>query len=132
MKTSLLLTALAVILLGLSAFHFTQNTPIDQVVTALKKGNAGELSKYFDNTIEISLPDRSDSYSRSQAEIVLKDFFDTKGVQNFQAGHKGSKNGSEYCIGVLITRSGSFRTTVYMKQKTDRQLLQEVRIESSK
>ena len=132
MKRNLLLAGILTMLTVISAFTAAQLTPIDQVVTALKKGNAGELSRYFDNTIEISLPDRSDSYSRSQAEIVLKDFFDTKGVQNFTAGHKGSKNGSEYCIGVLITRSGSFRTTIYMKQKSDRQLLQELRIESSK
>jgi hypothetical protein len=113
----------------LSAFHQRPAGPLEDVVNALKSGNVAGLSKYFDNTIEISLPEKSDSYSRTQAEMVLKDFFDTKGIKNFESQHQGNNNGSQYCIGTLITKSGNYRTTVYMKQKTDRSLLQELRIE---
>ena len=60
------------------AFFMTAFKPIaglDNVINALKTGNAQELSKYIDDNVEISLPDKSDNYSRAQALMVLKDFF---------------------------------------------------------
>jgi len=47
---------------------------IDEVIAAMKTGNASSVAKYFDNNVEISMPDKSNSYSKSQAELVLKDF----------------------------------------------------------
>jgi hypothetical protein len=43
---------------------FGQQSSIDQVVGALRSGNAAELSKYFDDNVELSLPVKSDSYSK--------------------------------------------------------------------
>src|SRR5205823_1385917 len=79
---------------------------IDEVISAMKTGNANQLSKYFDNTVEITLPDKSNSYSKSQAELVLKDFFNTSMVKDFEVLHKGDNAGSQYCIGTLQTRNG--------------------------
>ena len=103
---------------------------IDEVVAALKNGDAGQIARYFDNTVEITMPDKSNNYSKNQAEIVLKDFFSTNGVKSFDVIHKGENSGSQYCIGTLVTKNGSFRTTVFMKQKADKQLLQEIRFEN--
>jgi hypothetical protein len=109
-----------------------QLAPIDEVVSAMKNGNAGLLSKYFDQTIEISLPDRSDAYSKTQAEVVLKDFFQTKGVKSFETEHRSDNHGSLFCIGTLNTRNGIYRTTIHMKTRSDKQLLQEIRIEEKR
>jgi Domain of unknown function (DUF4783) len=49
---------------------------------------------------------------------------------DFQVKHKGENSGSQYCIGTLATKNGSFRTTVFMKQKNDKQVLQEIRFEN--
>ena len=103
--------------------------PVDDVAIALKNGSASQLSRYFDNTVEISLPDKTNSYSKSQAELVLRDFFNTNSVKSFELLHRGDNSGSQYCIGVLETRNGTYRTTVYLKQKGDEQLLQELRFE---
>ena len=110
----------------LSSFTFSS---VQDVVNALKSGNAALISKYFDNTIDITLSDKSNSYSRSQAELVLKDFFNTNGVKNFNVIHTGNNAGSQYCIGTLQTKNGTFRTTIYMKQKGDKQVLQELKFE---
>jgi hypothetical protein len=103
---------------------------IDEVAAGMKSGNAAVIAKYFDNTVEITLPDKGGSYSKSQAEIILKDFFTNNPVKSFDIIHKGQNAGSQYCIGTLVTKSGSFRTTIYMKQKGDVQVLQELRFES--
>ena len=103
---------------------------IEDIVGALKTGNAAQIAKYFDNTVEITLPSKSNSYSKSQAEVILKDFFATSGVKGFKTLHKGDNAGSQFCIGTLQTNSAMYRTTIYMKQKGDKQVLQEIRFEN--
>lgn len=103
---------------------------IDEVVVAMKTGNVATVAVYFDNTVEITLPDKGNSYSKTQAEIVLKDFFSNNPVKGFEVIHKGQNAGYQYCIGTLVTKNGNFRTTIQMKQKKDAQVLQELRFES--
>ncbi len=95
----------------------------------MKDGNSAEVARFFDNTVEINMPDKSNSYSRSQAELVLKDFFSSNPVKSFEVIHKGENSGSQFCIGTLVTKSGTFRTTIFMKQKGEKQLLQEISFE---
>ena len=116
------------IVLVLSSFSIAGG--MEDIVTALKTGNASVVAKYFDNTVEITLPEKSNSYSKSQGEMILKDFFTNNPVKGFDIIHKGENAGSQYCIGTLFTKNGSFRTTVFMKLKGDKQTLQEIRFEN--
>ncbi len=118
----------AVLLTILSSFNL--KIGIDDVISAVKSGNASQVAKFFDNNVEISMPDKSNSYSKSQAELVLKDFFATNPVKSFEIIHKGENAGSQYCIGTLQTKNGAYRTTIFMKQKADIQVLQELRFEN--
>jgi hypothetical protein len=63
--------------------------------------------------------------------MIIRDFFSTNGVRNFLlSGKRGSNSGSpEFCVGVLQTRNGDYRTTLLTKQKGDKQLLQELRFQ---
>jgi hypothetical protein len=119
---------LLVITVLLSSFKgsFKDTIEIDDIVGALKSGNASTLSKYFDNRVDLSLPERSDNYSRTQAEMIIKDFFNNSGVRTFTLKHKGEKAGSNYCVGILQTRTGNYRTTLFMKLKGNRQYLQDI------
>lgn len=120
-----ILLAVGILLVG-----FTNKAEMDSVVVALKSGNANMLSRYFDSRVDITLPERSDNYSRSQAEMILKDFFNNNGgVKNFELKHRGENNGANYVIGLLMTNNGRYRTTLFMKQKGDKQLLQEMRFQ---
>ena len=112
----------------ISSFSFFSS--IDEVITAMKTGNSSEIAKFFDNTVEINMPDKSNSYSKSQAELILKDFFVSNPVKSFEIIHKGENAGSQYCIGTLQTKNGAYRTTIFMKQKGDKQVLQELRFEN--
>ncbi|HXB43373.1 MAG TPA: DUF4783 domain-containing protein [Puia sp.] len=121
----------AVIFLSLVLLSFRPFFSIDDVATAMRSGNANQLSRFLDNRVDISLPDKSDSYSKTQAEMVIRDFFITNGVQSFQVQRKGENGGSEFCIGLLKTRNGDFKTVLFMKLKGVRQLLQEIRFQSA-
>jgi len=127
MKKIMGLVLLAIPLILLS---FKPAYNIDDVVAAIKSGNASGLAKYFDERVDISLPDKSDTYSRTQAEIIIKDFFNTKGVVSFEVKHKGEQGGAQFCVGELKTRQGSYRTHLFMRQRGDRQLLQEIRFQA--
>ena len=124
MKHFFTLIAIGTVLSSFSVF-----SSIDEVINAMKAGNATEIAKYFDNTVEINMPDKTNSYSKSQAELVLKDFFSSHSVKSFTVIHKGENSGSQFCIGTLVTKSGSYRTTIFMKQKGDKQVLQGITFE---
>ena len=121
---------LLISLTSLLLFSFTVFSGIADVINAFKTGNASEMSRYFDNTVEITLPEKSSSYSKSQAELILRDFFAGNSVKSFTVVHQGENAGSQFCIGTLVTKTSSYRTTIYMKQKGDKQLVQEIRLEN--
>jgi Domain of unknown function (DUF4783) len=120
------------VFLGIFLVSFTaQTTNLDEVIGALKDGKAAELGKYMDDNVEITLPDKSNSYSKAQAILVLKDFFDNNEVKTFEVKHKGDQNGGQYCVGTLQTKSGSYRTTVFMKTKTGSDYIKTIRFQST-
>ena len=108
---------------------FAQRNNIEAVIGALRSGNATELSSYFDENVELTLPDQSDSYSKAQAVLILKDFFSNNGVKSFEVKHKGDNGGGQFCIGTLQTKSGNFRTTVFMKAKNSKDVVKEIRFQ---
>jgi hypothetical protein len=122
---------LSTILVAFLTSAFKPAAGLEDVINALKEGNAQELSRYIDDNIEISLPDKSDNYSRTQAVMVLKDFFSNNGVSGFDVQFKGENGGGQYCIGNLKTKSGVYRTTVFLKSKEGKQVIKEIRFKSN-
>ena len=109
---------------------FKQAGGLDDVINALRNGNANELAKYVDNNIELSLPSKTDNYSRQQAIVILQDFFSNNGVKGFEVKHRGDNGGSPFCIGTLVTKSGNYRTTVFMLERNGKLLVKEIRFQS--
>jgi len=131
MKRCLGPVTLSVILLLCSFRTFTADSnatgmEMEDIVVALKAGNATNLSRYFDNRIDLTLPTKSENYSRTQAEMILRNFFSYNTVRNFEIKYKGETNGSRYCVGTLKTKGGDYRTRLFMKTKGDKQVLQEL------
>ncbi|HLX65429.1 MAG TPA: DUF4783 domain-containing protein [Puia sp.] len=124
---SILGMSVAVLVLVLVSFRPVYS--LDDITYAIRVGNAGELSRYLDSRVDISLPEKTDNYSKIQAEMIIRDFFSTNGVRNFVVRKTGYSGSTEYCVGVLQTRNGDYRTTIFTRQKGDRQLLQELRFQ---
>ena len=124
-KTLLFLSAFFI-----TVFSFAQGG-IDDVISAMKSGNASGVTKYFDNYVDITITDKSSNYSKSQGELIIKDFFAGNTVKSFEVKHKGDNDNGEYCIGTLQTRNGNYRTTVYMRTKDGKQVIQEIRFQSA-
>jgi hypothetical protein len=105
--------------------------PIDDVVAAFKKGDASALTKLMDNTVEIKMTGKSNSYSKAQAEIILKDFFAKNTVKSFDEIHKGgNSNSAEFGVYKMVTSGGTYRTSVFLQKKGATLVLNEIRIEN--
>ena len=126
MKKIVTLTC-AALLFAMAAF--AQASGIDDVINALRSGNAAQLSKFVDNNIELSLPSKTDNYSRQQAAVILQDFFSNNGVKDFDVKHKGDNGGNKFCIGTLLTKSGNYRTTFFLAEKNGKQYVKEIRFQ---
>ncbi len=124
---NILLIAFSLVFTGLTAFKPIAG--LDDVISALRSGNATELAKYVDDNIEISLPDKTDTYSRAQALMILQDFFANNGVRNFEVKHKGDNGGNQFCIGTLQTKAGNYRTYIFMKSKNGKQLVKQIKFQ---
>ena len=102
---------------------------LDDIANALRSGDAKSVSKYFGNSVDLTIITQEEVYSKVQAEQVLRDFFSKNQPRSFNVIHKGeSKEGARYAIGSLITNQGvSYRTYFYIKQQGGNAIIQELR-----
>jgi hypothetical protein len=101
-----------------------------EISIAFKAGNAAELSKYMNSTIELLLLDKEDFYKKNVAESILKDFFTEHPTKDFTIRHQGAKNDAQYAIGNLKTEKGDFRVYFLLKKVGQNLLIHQIRIES--
>lgn len=99
------------------------------VVESFGKGNSRDLSKHFNNSVELVVPGNEDVYSKSQAELILRNFFSANRPVRFEILHQGGKELSRYAIGNLVTQKGEFRIYILLKLKNDDLLIHLLRIE---
>ncbi len=97
---------------------------------AIKAGNASELAKYMNSTIELLLLDKEDFYKKNVAETILKDFFNEYRTKDFTIRHQGAKNDAQYAIGNLKTEKGDFRVYFLLKKVDQSLLIHQIRIEA--
>jgi hypothetical protein len=84
---------------------------------ALKAGNAKELAKYFNQSVDINLEGEVNTYSKAQAEFVLREFFKKHPTSDFSIEHTGSsKSGLQYAIGNYKSNNDQFNVLLRVKQ----------------
>ena len=104
----------------------------DDVASAVKTGNAGNVAKFFSASVDLKILDKEDVYSKAQAELILKDFFAKNAIKSFAVIHKGtSKNGDQFTIGTYESTSGKkFRTYFLFKKEGAGLTVQQLRFEA--
>ncbi len=123
---------LPVLIIFLSSAAATQDqTKIPGGISiAFKAGNAAELAKYMNSTIELILLNKEDFYKKNVAEAILKDFFRDYQTRDFSIRHQGAQNDANYAIGNLLTEKGDFRVYFLLKKVGNELLIHQIRIES--
>ncbi len=101
-----------------------------KIFDATKVGNAIELAKFFNSSIELILIDKEDIYSKQQAEQILKNFFDQIQIKSFTLLHQGGNSPVNYAIANIETTTGKIYRVYYLvKENTDKPLIHQLRIE---
>jgi uncharacterized protein DUF4783 len=130
LKKLLLLVSFMFVFSGVHAQYTSTKTPLEDMVNAIKNDRVTDLFKYFDNFVPLTINNAQSVYSRNQAEVVLKDFFDKNIAKEFDVTDNGSPdNTSKFIIGSLTT-TNSFKYNVYIliKLKDGNYILQDFRL----
>jgi len=112
----------------ISSFAVTGQVP-EKIILSLKSGNAKTLSEYFNQNVELVVPDSDNVYSKAQAQQIVGNFFSIYTPVSFSILHQGGKEGAKYVIGNLGTKTGIFRVYFLLKQSEGKDYIHQLRIE---
>lgn len=104
---------------------------IEDINNALRSGDVSSVARYFDKVIDITISNESTTYSKSQAQMVLKDFFGKNNIRSFQLTNRGGDAGSTYLIGRMSTANGTYLVFLFLRLKPNDNTpcLQEIKFE---
>ena len=106
---------------------YAQNEIFNPIKEVLKTGNAKEVSQYLNQSIDISVDGSLNTYSKAQAEFVLRDFFKKHPPTDFTIVHSGaSKGGLQYAIGRYQSNTESYNLMVRVKEVGGQNLIHEL------
>lgn len=115
-------------LLTLQVFAaFAQSDVIDMIKETLKAGSSKELSRYLNQTVDVTIEGKVESYSKPQAEFVFRDFFKQHPPSDFSIIHQGSSQGGKpFAIGQYKSGQDTYRVFMKIKSNGNQQLLHEI------
>jgi len=116
------------LLMGMSSV--AQEDPFQPVIKAMQDSDARKLSAHFNTAIDLGFPGNENSYSISQAEMIMRDFFRKHPADSFTVTRQGTTNGSSHFI-IGDYRSGAkvFQAYILLRQVQERQRIQKIRFE---
>ncbi len=116
--------------LGLMLSSFTYFDNSTAIINALKDSNAEEVSMYFDNYIDLKLPEKGEikNIGKNQAGIALQSFFRENNIKGFELLSQRDMNGTMYLAGKLLNDSRGYNITILLKTKDANQQIITVRI----
>ena len=121
----------AFLCLELSAFSGPEETAT-QVAAAIQAGNALEVAKNFNAMVDLTLPGFDDTYSKTQAGQILKEFFVQNPVKSFKTTRQGSSpDGSQFTIGALEAGKKVFRVYYIIKSVNGQNLVQQLQVQEN-
>lgn len=125
-------STLAIILfVFFSSFNSNAQDVNAKISQAIKNASTTELSKHFNNSIDLTIPGSEGTYSKVQAEQILKSFFTKYPPISFIVNHKGNSNdGSMYAIGTYKSNNKTFRTYFLVKPIDGQMLIHQLKFES--
>ncbi|HMN32504.1 MAG: DUF4783 domain-containing protein [Chitinophagaceae bacterium] len=104
---------------------------LKKIEFALLKGNAKEMSPYFDKYVNVSILEKTNSYSKNQAELVIQNFFSKIEPKHIDDINKGfsQTNQALYYICTLKTSNSQFQIYLFFIIRNATYVMKEIRIE---
>jgi hypothetical protein len=122
------------LIIGVLTFGFTQKTNVhdvaDEIVSSLKNGNVKELSQHFASTVNMNILGQEGAYSKVQAEIVLREFFQKNTPQEVKTHQKlQSKSAYRFVVLEMTTTKSTYRVSYKLVGVDQSYKISEFRIE---
>jgi len=116
--------------LGDTSVAIVQEDITASVAAAINNGDSKKLASYFNSSIDLTVPGTDGTYSKSQAEMIVKSFFSKFPPLSFKINQQGSSNeGSQFAIGTLSTKTSTFRTYFLIKKVNNVPLIHQLQFE---
>jgi len=122
-------TIITICIAFISTFAYASD--IETIASAIENGNSITLSSFFGENVEIKLIDTENVYSKSQASLVLKSFFEKNKPEKFTISHQGGQESARFAIGTLVTENGNFRLQFFMKKNGNKLYIQKFTVEKA-
>ena len=103
----------------------------NEVNKGIRSGNAQQLSKYLNSTVELSVLGKSSYASKTQTTFILTDFFKENPPKSYEVKQGGSNSeNTKFVIGTYISTSGSnFKIYYVVKKEKDTETIHKLTIE---
>ena len=106
---------------------------VKEVTGYLRSANTQEIAGNFASTVELIILSEEDVYSKTQAEIILRDFFSKHQPTSAKIIHLLDSNPNyRFAVVTLKTTNGNFRVSFSLKDTGGRFLITDMRIELEK
>ena len=95
----------------------------NSIISCFQKNDSQQLSNKFANNIDLTVSEADGTYSKQQASIIIKSFFEDHKTTSFKIKHKGASNErTHYAVGDLI--SGKKKWSVYILLDKESKIIQ--------
>jgi len=95
----------------------------------IEAGDAEKLSAWFADNLELDITGSVNSCTRSQAKLIMKNFFNNNTPKKFSIIHKSGRPPMSYAVGSLSAGAEKFRVIIYVKTEDGKNSVQQLRIE---
>ncbi len=110
----------------------SQESLLKDLAQLFERAAIDELAGHFDSNLQLNLLDQKNFYSKSQASIILKEFFADKPIKSFSIQHKGGGETNWFMVGLLQTQKDSYRISLHLREVDQKRLISFLSIEPNK
>lgn len=121
-------TVLVLLLVGFAgSAAFAQADIFAPFKEVIKAGNSKDMVKFLNQSVDMNLDGEVNTYSKTQAEFALRDFFNNHPPKDFSIVHTGSsKGGLQFAIGRYLSNGESYSTLIRVKEVEKNFLIHEI------
>src|SRR5690606_24655929 len=113
------------------ATSFAAIDVVDDIALCIKDADTKELSKFFSSTVSMTLLNDEGIYSRVQAEIVLREFFNRNTPTGVSIAHRLDSNPNfRYVVLDMETATDAYRVSYKLTNSDNTFKITEFRVES--
>ncbi len=114
---------------GFNLFPTETDSIAKKIEIALRTGNSVDLSRYFNENIQLRINDNTNIYSKKQAEKIITNFFGKNEVTSYEISSHKKRGSSLFIIGILTTQTHSYRMYYRLTEYNNRLYLNSLMME---